>query len=206
MDVQLQELIDKIKKDGVAAAEKKAADIISTAEANAEKIISDAKAQAEEIKKEAKLETERMEKASEEAIVQAGRNMLLTFKDSLINELDSLVQKETETAFSKDLMEKLVPETVKAWVKNTDASELSVLLSEKDLKTLESAFTSKLQAEIAQGLEIKADKSLSTGFRIGVKNGAAFYDYSAETLAEMFAAYLNPKVAALLKESAKGQN
>ena len=206
MDVQLQELIDKIKKDGVAAAEKKAADIISTAEANAEKIISDAKAQAEEIKKEAKLETERMERASEEAIVQAGRNMLLTFKDSLINELDSLVQKETETAFSKDLMEKLVPETVKAWVKNTDASELSVLLSEKDLKTLESAFTSKLQAEIAQGLEIKADKSLSTGFRIGVKNGAAFYDYSAETLAEMFAAYLNPKVAALLKESAKGQN
>lgn len=206
MDVQLQELIDKIKKDGVAAAEKKAADIISTAEANAEKIISDAKAQAEEIKKEAKLETERMAKASEEAIVQAGRNMLLTFKDSLINELDSLVQKETETAFSKDLMEKLVPETVKAWVKNTDASELSVLLSEKDLKTLESAFTSKLQAEIAQGLEIKADKSLSTGFRIGVKNGAAFYDYSAETLAEMFAAYLNPKVAALLKESAKGQN
>ena len=132
MDVQLQELIDKIKKDGVAAAEKKAADIISTAEANAEKIISDAKAQAEEIKKEAKLETERMEKASEEAIVQAGRNMLLTFKDSLINELDSLVQKETETAFSKDLMEKLVPETVKAWVKNTDASELSVLLSEKE--------------------------------------------------------------------------
>ena len=206
MDVQLQELIDKIKKDGVAAAEKKAADIISTAEANAEKIISDAKAQAEEVKKEAKLETERMEKASEEAIVQAGRNMLLTFKDSLINELDSLVQKETETAFSKDLMEKLVPETVKAWVKNTQASELSVLLSEKDLKTLESAFTSKLQAEIAQGLEIKADKSLSTGFRIGVKNGAAFYDYSAETLAEMFAAYLNPKVAALLKESAKGQN
>ena len=206
MDVQLQELIDKIKKDGVAAAEKKAADIISTAEANAEKIISDAKAQAEEIKKEAKLETERMEKASEEAILQAGRNMLLTFKDSLINELDSLVQKETETAFSKDLMEKLVPETVKAWVKNTDASELSVLLSEKDLKNLESAFTSKLQAEIAQGLEIKADKSLSTGFRIGVKNGAAFYDYSAETLAEMFAAYLNPKVAALLKESAKGQN
>ena len=160
----------------------------------------------EEIKKQAKLETERMEKASEEAIVQAGRNMLLTFKDSLINELDSLVQKETETAFSKDLMEKIVPETVKAWVKNTQASELSVLLSEKDLKTLESAFTSKLQAEIAEGLEIKPDKSLSTGFRIGVKNGAAFYDYSAETLAEMFAAYLNPKVAGLLKESAKGQN
>jgi len=206
MDVQLQELIDKIKKDGVAAAEKKAAEIISQAEAKAESIKADAKAQSEEIIKQAKAETERMEKASEEAIVQAGRNMLLTFKDSLINELDSLIQKETESAFSKDLMAKLVPETVKAWVKNTAASELSVLLNDKDLNALESGFTSELKAEIAQGLEIKPDKSLSAGFRIGVKNGAAFYDYSAETLAEMFAAYLNPKVAGLLKESAKGQN
>ena len=32
MDVQLQELIDKIKKDGVAAAEKDAAKIIANSE------------------------------------------------------------------------------------------------------------------------------------------------------------------------------
>jgi V/A-type H+-transporting ATPase subunit E len=47
---------------------------------------------------------------------------------------------------------------------------------------------------------------MSAGFRIGVKNGAAYYDYSAESLAEMFAAYLNPKVAALLKTAAKDAN
>ena len=206
MDVQLQELIDKIKKDGVAAADKKASEIIADAEAKAESIKADAKNEAEEIIKRAKAETERMEKASEEAIIQAGRNMLLSFKDSLVNELNVLIQKETETAYSKDLMAKLIPETVKAWSKNTDASELSVLLSEDDLKALESGFTSELKAEIAKGLEVKPDKTMSAGFRIGVNNGAAYYDYSAETLAEMFAAYLNPKVAGLLKEAAKGNN
>ena len=36
-----------------------------------------------------------------------------------------------------------------------------------------------------------------------IKNGAAFYDYSADALAEMFAAYLNPKVADLMKVAAK---
>ena len=59
------------------------------------------------------------------------------------------------------------------------------------------------KGEIAKGLEIKPDKTLSYGFRIGVKNGAAYYDYSAESLSEMFAAYLNPKVAALIKIAAK---
>jgi len=203
MDVQLQELIDKIKKDGVTAAEAKAAEIIAEAEKKAEAIKSNAEEKAAQIIKDAKAETQRMQKASDEAIVQAGRNMLLSFKDSLVAELDGLIQAETAKAESKAVLEKLVPETVKAWVKNTDASELSVLLGEKDLKALESAFTSALKSEIKKGLEIKPDKTLNAGFRIGVKNGAAFYDYSAESLAEMFAAYLNPKVAALMKVAAK---
>lgn len=203
MDVQLQELIDKIKKDGVATAEAEAAKVRADAEKKAESIVADAQKKAEEIIKNAKAETERMEKASEEAIAQAGRNMLLSFKDSLVAELDGLIQAETAKAASKDVLAKLVPETVRAWAKNTNASELSVLLSEKDLKELEKSLTSELKAEIAKGLEIMPDKTLSAGFRIGVSNGAAYYDYSAESLAEMFAAYLNPKVAALLKSAAK---
>lgn len=206
MDVQLQELIDKIKKDGVTAAESDAAKIISEAEKKAEAIIADAQNKASDIIKSTKSETERMEKSSQEAIIQAGRNMLLSFKDSLIAQLDSLINAETEKAMSKDLMSKIIPETVKAWVKNSDASELSVLLSEKDLKDLNSTLTSALKAEISKGLEIKPDKTMSAGFKIGVQNGAAYYDYSAESLAQMFSAYLNPKVAALMQEAAKGQN
>ena len=203
MDVQLQELIDKIKKDGVTAAEKEAAKIIADADKKAESIIKNAEGKAEQIIKDAKAETGRMQKASDEAIVQAGRNLLLAFKDSIVAELDGLIQAETAKAVSKDALAKIIPETVKAWVKNSDASELSVLLSEKDLKALQSTFTTKLKAEIKKGMEIKPDKTLSAGFRIGVKNGAAYYDYSAEALSEMFAAYLNPKVAGLMKIAAK---
>ena len=43
MDVQLQELIDKIKKDGVASAEASSAAIIAEAEAKAAEIINSAK-------------------------------------------------------------------------------------------------------------------------------------------------------------------
>lgn len=204
MDVQLQELIDKIKKDGVASAEKEAQNIIAAAEAKAKDIEKAAQEKADDIIKTAKAETERMEKASEEAIMQASRNMLLSFKDSLVASLDGLIQAETEKANTKDVLAKLIPETVKEWAKKSDASELSVLVSEKSLKELEAALKSELKAEIAKGMEIKPDKTISAGFRIGVQNGAAFYDYSAESVAELFATYLNPKVAELLKTAAKG--
>lgn len=204
MDVQLQELIDKIKKDGIASAEKSAEKIIEDAEQKAEAIIADAQKKADETIKKAKTETTRMEKASEDAIEQAGRNMIISFRDSLVAELDRLIQMETEKAYSKDALEKLVPETVKAWVKNTGAEGLSVLLSEKDLKTLQTTLTSSLKSEIAKGLEIKPDKTLSAGFRIGVKKGAAFYDYSADSIAGLFAEYLNPKTAAIMKAAAEG--
>ena len=206
MDVQLQELIDKIKKNGVAAAESSAAEIIADAEKRAAAIISEAERKAEEAEKKAKAEAERLEKASIDAIKQAGRNSILSFRDGINAELSAIVEAETAKAYDADMLKTLIPDVVKAWTSNADASSVAVLLSEKDLKSLESTFTSALKAEISKGLEIKPDKTLNAGFRIGVKNGSAYYDYSAESLAEMFAAYLNPKVAGLLSIAAKDAN
>ena len=56
MEIQLQELIEQIKKDGVEAAEAQAEEVINSAKAKAEKIIADAQAQAERILQEAKQE------------------------------------------------------------------------------------------------------------------------------------------------------
>ncbi len=202
MDVQLQELIDKIKKDGVASAESSAAQIIEEANKKAASIIEDAKVQAESIVKEAKAEAVRLEKASEEAIKQASRNLLIAFRDGITKELASIVEAQTEKAFSKDLLEKLIPETVKAWAAKSDSTDITVLLAEKDLSELESALKSALKDQISKGLEIKPDKTLANGFRIGLKDGSAFYDYSAESVAELFSAYLNPRVASIMKQSA----
>ena len=203
MDVQLQELIDKIKKDGVAAAETSASEKIAAAEKEAAKIVANAKEEADKIIKQAKDETARMEKASEDAIAQASRNLLLTFRKSVENELAAIVSAETEKAYDAKLLGSLIPETVKEWAKKSDASDLSVILNEKDLKALESNLKTALKDKISEGLTLKADNSIGGGFRIGVKDGTAFYDYSAEAVADLFAAYLNPRVAAIMKEAAK---
>ncbi len=203
MDVQLQELIDKIKKDGVASAEEQAAKIIAEAEAKAASIVNDAKSQAESIEKEAKATSERFQKASEDAVKQASRNLLISFRDGINAQLKAIVQDETAKTYSKDLLAKLIPETVKAWAAKSETGDLAVLLSKADLDALESGLKGALKDQIAKGMEIKTDASLASGFRIGVKDGSAYYDYSAESVADLFAAYLNPKIAALVAAAAK---
>ena len=202
MDVQLQELISKIKKDGVASAETSAAKIIADAEKKAASIISDAEAKADSIVKSAKAETERMEKASEDAITQAGRNLIISFRDGIAREISALVAGETEKAMDAAMLKKLIPDTVKAWAAKADATDVSVLLPAKDLKALEASVKSALKTKFGKGLEVKSDSSMTAGFRIGTKKGEAFYDFSADEVASLFSAYLNPKTAELMKNAA----
>ena len=120
MDIQLQELIDKIKKDGVASAEAKAQEIIAEAEKKAASIISTAEEKADSIIKSGKAETERMEKASIDAIRQAGRNLLISFRDGVNAQLSALISAETSKVYNADMLKTLIPETVKAWASKDD--------------------------------------------------------------------------------------
>lgn len=202
MDVQLQELIDKIKKDGVASAEARSAAIAAEAEKKAAAIIAEAEQEAASIKKTARAEAERLEKASIDAVRQAGRNLILEFRDGITAELSALVSEQTKAAYSADMLKTLIPETVKAWAQRPEAESLTVLLSEKDCAALESKLKADLKTLISSGVEVKSDAALSAGFRIGMKDGSAYYDYSADTVAALFSAYLNPRIASVMKEAA----
>jgi V/A-type H+-transporting ATPase subunit E len=202
MDVQVQSLIDKIKKEGVAAAEEDAAKIIEDAKKEADRITREAEAKADTTLKTAKAESERMEKSSEDAIKQAGRNILLSFRDAMGAELGAIVKDETAKAYSPDLLKTLLPEVVKAWAAKPESEDITVLLSKKDLDALEAGLKGALKAEIAKGLTLKASGDIGGGFRIAEKDGAAYYDFTAEGASDLFAAYLNPKVASLMKDAA----
>ncbi|EMB21786.1 V-type ATP synthase subunit E [Treponema denticola] len=203
MEVQLQELVDKIKKDGVAAADEKAAEIIRAAEEKAKNIIEKAEAEAQESVKKAEAEALRFQKAAESSIDQAGRNTLISFRQGLLNELNAIIKAETAKNYDSAVLKNLIPEAVKGWVKTGNTENLSVILADKDLKELESSLSAALKEHISKGLELKADSKIAGGFRIGTKDGAAYYDFSAEAVADLFSSYLSPRTAEILKNAAK---
>jgi V/A-type H+-transporting ATPase subunit E len=201
MEIQLQELIDQIKKDGVEVAETESKSIVDSAKAQAEKIIADAQAQADKILLNAKNESERMMRSSEDAIRQAGRNLLISFRESVTRELNVIVGKEVTAVYSSDMFAQLVVNVVEGWANKPDAEDIAVILNSEDLKSLEETLLADLKDRMLKGVTLKPNDNFDGGFRIAVNNGSAYYDYSAEAVVDMISNYLSPKVTELLKEA-----
>lgn len=201
MEIQLQELIEQIRKDGVGAAEAQAEAIITSAKAEAEKIIADAKAQAEKIMADAKSENAKTVRSGEDAIRQAGRNLLISFRESVTKELKAIVSDNVNAVYSSDEFAKLIVSAVESWTGKPEAEDVSVILNADDLAKLEEAVLSLLKAKMIGGVTLKANDNFDGGFRIAVNNGTVYYDYSAQAVTDMLSNYLSPRVSALLKEA-----
>ena len=201
MEMQLQELIDQIKKDGVEAAETQAKNIVDSAKIEAEKIVADAKAQADKILADAKVENERMVKSSEDAIRQAGRNLLISFRESVTRELDAIIGETVNSVYSADSLSQLVVNVVESWASKPDVEDIEVILNSNDVQLLEKTALSTLKEKISKGVTLKANDNFDGGFRIAVNDGGAYYDYSTDAVIDMMSNYLSPKVVKLLKEA-----
>ena len=201
MEIQLQELIEQIKKDGVETAEAEAKAIVEGAEAEAKKIISDAKAQAEKILLNAKNENERMVKSGEDAIRQAGRNLLISFRESVARELNAIAGENVNAVYSSDAFAQIIINVVECWAARPDAEDISVILNSEDLKSLEETVLAGLKAKMLNGVTLKANDNFYGGFRIAVYIGGGYYVYSAEAVTDMLSNYLSPRVTELLKEA-----
>jgi V/A-type H+-transporting ATPase subunit E len=203
MDIQLQELIDKIKRDGIGAASEEAARLKIQAETEARHIVEAAKKEAEELVSRARSDAERSEKAGTAALEQASRNLVLAFKGEIQVLLDKLIARETAAAYGEDTLKAALPEILNAGAA-TSGDALDLLLPGGELKKIEAYFTDKLTAEIRKGVELKSERSLGAGFRIANRDGSAYYDFSAESVAQLLSAYLNPRLGEILKNAAKG--
>ncbi len=201
MEIQLEELIAQIKKDGVQAAESQAEAILVSAKAEAEKIISDAQKKADKIIADAKIETEKTVKSGEDAIRQAGRNLLISFRESVTRELKAIVGSNVNAVYSSDDFAKLIINAIECWAGKPEAEDISVILGSDDLAKLEGALLAELKTKMLGGVTLRANDNFDGGFRIATDNGTVYYDYSAEAVTDMLANYLSPKVTALLKEA-----
>ncbi len=201
MEIQLHELIEQIKKDGVQAAEAQAEAILLSAKAEAEKIISETQAQADKIIADAKSENAKTVRSGEDALRQAGRNLLISFRESVAKELKTIAGENVNAVYSSDDFAKLIVSAVEGWAAKPEAEDVAVILNGEDLAKLEETVLCQLKAKMLGGVTLRANDNFDGGFRIAVNNGAVYYDYSAEAVTDMLSNYLSPRVTALLKEA-----
>jgi V/A-type H+/Na+-transporting ATPase subunit E len=201
MDVQLQELIDKIKSDGVASAEKEAAEINQQAKQKADEIVGEAEKKAAEKLQETEREVEQMVRTGKDALTQAGRDLILTLQARITTLFDELIRDEAALAFSGNALEEIIPKLLSSWT-SEDSESIDVVLSEADLKSVEAGLKAKLKDRLNEGMEIKSSAGIDGGFRISVKDGSAYYNFTPGEIAGALGEYLNPRLNEMLQQAA----
>jgi len=197
MDVQLKEIIDRIKHDGVKSAQEEATRIIAEAREEASAVVRKANDEAERIRSSAETRIERMENSSKNALRQAGRDLIITVKERVKSVFDRLLEREVNDALNVELLTNVIVIAVRN-ISQQEKNEIDVLIPAELLDEIEPALMARLSAEIASGIRIRPFKGLDAGFRIGMKDGSAFYDFSNKEIAAMLSRYLNPRLANLI--------
>jgi V/A-type H+-transporting ATPase subunit E len=204
METQLQELLDKIQKQGVDEARQKAHAIEEQARADAKKILEDAKKEAEAIVLRGKQEAASMEASGKEALTHAGRDLILRLKEEIKVVFAHLIQTEVKAALGPETLGEIIVRMVEAWNKK-GIDSLELLLSKDDASKMEKYLRGKLSAEMMKGMVIKPVASVEAGFRIKEKDGTSYLSLTDEGLAEIIQAFLNPKLSQVIAAKKDGK-
>lgn len=190
----LNDLIQKIKSEGIDEAERKSEEIIKEARRAASEILNKARQDASSITEEVEEEIRKREESSKIALEQAARDIILSIRTSLTEIFNSLIKKEYQNVLSGKILETVLLKLIEGWQKNEMGdTDIELFLSESDRDALFEGFLSKLKEEIKSGIELKIHPDIEGGFRIGMKGSHVYYDFTDKGIADILAEYLNPR-------------
>ena len=98
MELQIQDLVSSIKKDGIESANREAAQILAEAKAQAEKIVADARSEADKLRADAQAEIGVFKASAQLSAEQAKRDAVLAFRQEIGAELTKLLAQDTHKA------------------------------------------------------------------------------------------------------------
>ena len=180
MELQIQDLVSSIRKDGIDAANAEAEAIISEAKKKAEMIIADAKAEAKNIQETSEKEINILKESAALSAEQAKRDAMLAFKNEVQAEFEKILSAKIKNNLSDAALGKLI----QAVVVDEDVQNYSVEVAE-----VSDSLKAELAEEIKNGLEIKPTKSVRAGFRLAAKDGSGYFDCSDEEIMQMLMPY-----------------
>lgn len=198
MQSKLQELTEKIYQEGLEKGNTEAKSIIEKAKNESVNILSAAKADAEKIIAEANKKAAEIKSNTESEIKLSSKQAINALKQQIIDSINSSVVKQAiDKSFDKDFTKKIVETTLKNW-STEKSSEMSVILPASEEKELSEYFKKSVKELLDNGLELKFDQSVKSGFQISPKDGSYKVSFTDKDFENFFKQYLRPKLIEIL--------
>ncbi len=185
----LQNLLEKINREGVEKAEAEAARIVADAKTKADALLKDAAEKAQAITSTAERDAVASTQRANETIRQGARDLVLSVKASLDSLFEKVLLKDVEKALNDEAtVQALVTEAIKGVTGSVEVA-------------LPPQLAPALKAQLAASgnVTIVVDESLGQGFSVKTDSGRVESAFTAEVVASEIAKRLRPDLANLLK-------
>ena len=180
MELQIQDLVTSIRKEGVEAANAQAESIISEAKKKAESIVATARSEAAQYKDQAEKEIAILKESAAVSAEQAKRDAVLAFKSEIQAEFEKILAAKINKELSGEGLGKLI----RAAVMGENVADYAAEVSE-----VSDELKAELAEEIKAGLEIRPSRTVQRGFRLAAKDGSGYFDCSDDGIMEMLMPY-----------------
>ena len=201
MQNKLQELTEKIYREGISKGNAEAEAIIEKAKKEAEAILTEAKKESKSILDQARKKSEEIRNNGESELKLSARQSINALKQKIVDLINGeSVHAAVKDAFQdNDFIKKILEATLKNWMSSPDKpADLSVLLPEKDAVAVEQYFARSAKTLLDKGLTIKPDTDLNAGFQIIPKDGSYKMSFTDKDFENFFKQYLRPRLMKLL--------
>ncbi|TWU45098.1 V-type ATP synthase subunit E [Novipirellula aureliae] len=208
--VGVQELIDRLKSEGVAEGKQQAEALLADAKKQAEAVIEKADAEAQKILREAQHEADQIKNNGKLALALASRDANLHFKEQLEHEfrgwIANLVHKQLDKPdFLADLIREIANRTIASV--NGEESEtdkkLLVLVSDEPSAALDTFVQNQAEQLLREGVELRASRAVSDGFRVRLAEKNIEIDFTDEAVTAALMRFLAPKFRKIVELSSK---
>ena len=191
MAEELQQLLEKIQRDGVDKANAEAAAIIAKAKTEADALVKKAQEDAAAAEAKGKADAEAYAARARETISQAARDTVLKVREDVTKLLTKLLAQDVSAALATEA----VPLAAAAVKELVTGSGAEVAASAK----LVDALRAQLAAQAQNGVKVVADEMTGAGFTVKLDNGRVEHDFTDAAISEALAQRLRADLAALLK-------
>ena len=195
MNTKIQELTDKIYREGVEKGNEEAVRIIAEAQSQKQSMISEAEAEAKRIIAEAEKQASELKKNTEAELKLFAAQSVEALKSEVANLITGdVVSANVKAAMAdKAFMQQVILTLAKSW-----ASQEALTIQSSEADALARYFESNAKALLNQGVKIEKVAGKSTSFTILPADGSYKVTFGEEEFVAFFKDFLRPQLVEML--------
>lgn len=192
---KIQELTEKIYREGVEKGQAEADRIIEAAKQEAEKIVAQAKEQAASINEQAKKQAAETDANTRNELRLYTSQALNALKSEIANVLTDQVVNGNVAALTgdADFLKKFTVALATKW-----AEQEPVTISTADAESLKAYFAKEAKNVLDKGVKIEQVNGIQTLFTIAPQDGSYKVEFGKEQFESYFKAFLRPQLVDML--------